>query len=131
VWSELPHVRGSWNQPGLFSVQIDLSLTHLPPSSMQFKTVHNLSLISNNINITSVATCFSLTWSSTCNCSLFENCRTAVDFSQYISMLLHIVTCIWLVHVTKNYGTRRLIGFINNQLQTHTRLHLYTSSTAL
>jgi hypothetical protein len=47
---------------------------------MQLKTAHNQSLIQNNIKITSTATCFSLTWPASGNCSVFENRRNTLDF---------------------------------------------------
>jgi hypothetical protein len=56
-----------------------VALIHSPPSLMQLKTVHNLSLILSNIKITQIATCFSITWPSSGNCSLFENCHAALD----------------------------------------------------
>jgi hypothetical protein len=44
---------------------------------MQLKIAHNLSLIENNIKITSTVTCFGPTWPSSGNCPLFELENTA------------------------------------------------------
>jgi hypothetical protein len=44
-----------------------------------------------------------------------------------LNLIIHKYCDVYDVHATNNYGIRRMIGFINSSLQTHTRLHLYTS----
>jgi hypothetical protein len=48
-----------------------------------------------------------------------------MTYSFHIFPVHHIVTC-WMVHVTNNYGIRRMIGFINTSV-THALLITVTS----
>jgi hypothetical protein len=64
------------------------------PSLTQPKTVHNLSFIQNDIKITSIATYFGLTWSSSGNCSLIETVALPLIVSQYIPF--NCISCLTL-----------------------------------